>query len=432
MEPNRLSSPAPQSAPSSPDAATPSAPNTLRAPVPGFGSPVPAELSPLEQNRLITQGYLRIAHAMQAIIDPDFRPGGVSRMMPNWFAFAPHASQEAGKGILGADVAHRIIDAAQGEPAESVQHALDRGGIHGPQRLLLEALSHALNWYGLPRDVAAALASMQGALNLEALGDPRTLGMTAQRFARLYESAPGANPLAKAETVVVTLERCLNQGNVFIYSDIGGSGDLYLTWRQAVGPAPAARVLEEFSRPGSKTEQARRAYTFALEHAQDVPRPSDFARLLPEVSSESMVVAGFALYEQARQSPSPAVRDALIGIANNFLAYQEQFTAVQPAFTPPAPRPDEVSRLELMQAMTPLVRLRMGPAEWKFTDYASTQRDRDGRLLTSKATEYNWAVFTDRWPPILQSFEVGYANPAALWVAPPPLVGPDGQLTGAD
>ena len=199
-----------------------------------------------------------------------------------------------------------------------------------------------------------------------------------------------------------------------------------------MGPAPAAQVLEEFSRPGSTPEQAHRAYTFALEHAQDVPRPSDFGRLLPEVSSESMVVAGFALYEQARQTSSPAVRDALIGIANNFLAYQEQFTAVQPAFTPPAPRADEVSRIELMRALTPLLRLRMGSAEWKFTDYVSTQRDRDGRLLTSKSTEYNWTVFSDRWPPILQSFEVGYAHRAALWVAPPPLIGADGQLTGAD
>jgi hypothetical protein len=353
-------------------------------------------------------------------------------MMPNWFAFAPHASQEAGKGILGADVAHRIIDAAQGEPAESIHHALDRGGIHGPQRLILEALTHALSWYGLPRDVAAALASMQGGLNLEALADPRTLGITAQRFAKLYESALGANPLAKAEAVVVTLERCLNHGNVAIYTDIGGSGDLYLTWRQAVGPAPAARVLIEFSRPGSKPEEAQRAYSFALAHAQDVPRPADFGRLLPDVSSESLVVAAFALYEQARLSSSPSVRDALIGIANNFLAYQEQFTAVQPAFTPPQPRPDEVSRPELMQALTPMICLEMGPVGWKFTDYVSTQKDRDGRLLTSKATEYNWALFTDRWPPILQSFEVGYRQPTALWVTPPPLVGPDGRLTGAD
>ncbi|MBN1210049.1 MAG: hypothetical protein JXB05_34680 [Myxococcaceae bacterium] len=429
METRRPPSPSPQSPPC--DEATDSspAPNTPRAPLPELFAPVPGQLPPLEQNRLITQGYLRIAHALQAILDPDFRPGGVSRMMPNWFAFAPHASQEAGKGMLGADIADRIIDAAQGEPSPSVQHALDRAGYNAPQRLTVEALSLALTWYGLPRDVAAALASLQGALNLEALVDPRTLWITAQRFAKLYMEAPGTDPLAKAEAVIVTLERCLNEGNVLIFSDIGGAADAYLTWRQEVGPAPAARVLVEYSLPGSQPAEAQRAYSFALEHAQEVPRPSDFGRQLPGTSSASLVVAAFALYEQARES-SPLVRDALIGVANNFLAWREQFHAVQPAFTPPRPRLDEVPRAELMKALTPVICLEMGPAEWKFTDYASTQRDRDGRLLTSKATEYNWAVFEERWPPILQSFEVGYRHPTALWVAPPPLVRPDGKLTG--
>ncbi|WP_224365915.1 hypothetical protein [Hyalangium versicolor] len=406
--------------------------NTLSTPAPELISPLPSQASPLEQNRLITQGYLRIAHAMQAIIDPEFRPGGVSRMMPNWFGFAPHASQEAGKGILGATIAHRIIDAAQGEPSPSVPSALDRVGLQLPQRFLIESLSHALTWYGLPRDVAAALASMNGALNIEGLGDPRTLWCTAQRFAKLYMEAPGKDPLAKAEAVVATLERCLNQGNVFIFTDIGGSAELYLHWRQNVGSPPAARVLAEFSRPGSHPDQAQRAYTFALEHAHDAPRPAEFARLLPDVASESLVVAAFALYEQSRLSPSPSVRDALIGIANNFLAYQEQFTAVQPAFMPPKPFPEEVPRAELMQALTPLICLEMGPVMWKFTDYACKQRDRDGRFLTSQATEYNWAVFADRWPPILQSFELGYQHPTALWVAPPPLIRPDGRPTGAD
>ncbi|WP_224241799.1 hypothetical protein [Hyalangium gracile] len=432
MDPRRLSSPSPQSTSGSAMQAASSESNTLRAAVPGLFSSLPPNASPLEQNRLITQGYLRLAHAMQAIIDPAFRPGGVSRIMPNWFGFAPHASQEAGKGILGAAVAHRIIDAAQGEPSSSIPQALDRVGLRGPRRLALEALSQAMTWYGLPRDVAAAFASMQGALNLEALSDPRTLWTTAQRFAKLYIEAPGRDPLAKAEAVIVTLERCLNHGNVAIFTDIGGSGELYLSWRQSVGPAPAARVLAEFSRPGSRPDQAQLAYAFALQHAHDVPRPSEFSRLLPSVSTESLVVVAFALFEQARQTPSAGVRDALIGIANNFLAYQEQFTAVQPAFTPTTPRPDEVPRSELMRALTPLICLEMGPVAWKFTDYACDQRDRDGKLLTSKATEYNWALFSDRWPPILQSFEVGYENPTALWVAPPPLVRPDGQLTGAD
>lgn len=430
MEPRVPSSPAPESPR---DTAHGAAPNTLRAPVPELLAPVNGRpLSPLEQNRLITQGYLRIAHAVQALLEPGFRPGGTSHTMPNWFAFAPHASQEAGKGILGAVVAHRVIDAAQGEPSASFQHALERAGLPLPRRLALEALARALSWYGLPRDVAAALASLQGAMNLEALMDPRTLWSTAQRFARLYLEAPGRDALTKAEAVVLTLERCLNAGNVAIFSDIGGAADAYLTWRQAVGPVPAERVLAEFSRPTSQPAEALRAYTFALEHARDVPRPSDFGRLLPGMSSESLVVAAFALYEQARQSPLSPARDALIALANNFLAWREQFHAVQPAFTPPEPRPDEVPRSELLQALTPVICLEMGPIVWKFTDYTATQRDRDGRPLTSKPTEYNWSLFADRWPAILQSFEVGYLTPSALWVAPQPLVRPDGRLTGAD
>jgi hypothetical protein len=394
---------------------------------------VPSQLHPLEQNRLITQGYLRIAHTLQAVVDPSFKPGGTSSMMPCWFAFAPHASQEAGKGILGAEIADRIIDAAQGEPASSMEHALQRANHSAARRVSVAALSHALSWYGLPRDVAAALASLQGAMNLEALIDPRTLATTAERFAKLYMEAPGADPLSKAEAIVVTLRRTLNEGNVLIFSDIGGSADAYLSWRQKVGAAPAAaRVLAEFSLPTSRPEEAQQAYTFALQHAQRVPRPSDFERLLPGMSSASLVVAAFALYEQSRQAPNPMVRDGLIGLANNYLAYREQFHAVQPAFTPAVRRPDEVSRTELMQALTPVLCLEMGPVEWKFTDYSSTQRDRDGRLMTSKATEYNWALFSERWPAILQSFEFGYRNPKALWVAPPPLIRPDGSLTGAD
>jgi hypothetical protein len=433
VETRQPPSPSPQSTPHGQQAEAPTAANTLRAPAPELFAPLPSQASPLEQNRLITQGYLRIAHALQAIVDPSFQPGGTSSMMPCWFAFAPHASQEAGKGILGAEIADRIIDAAQGEPASSMERALERANHPLARRISVAALSHALSWYGLPRDVAAALASLQGALNLEALIDPRTLAATAERFAKLYLGAPGSDPLSKAESVVVTLRRTLNEGNVLIFTDIGGSADAYLSWRQKVGVAPpAARVLAEFSLPTSRPDEAQQAYTFALQHAQQVPRPSDFERLLPGMSSASLVVAAFALYEQSRQAPSPAVRDGLIGVANNYLAYREQFHAVQPAFTPPAHRPDEVSRLELMRALTPVLCLEMGPIEWKFTDYASTQRDRDGRLITSKATEYNWALFSERWPAILQSFEFGYRTPKALWVAPKPLIRPDGSLTGAD
>lgn len=427
MEKRPLSPAAPQS--SSPDTSRPSAgsaPNTLRAPVPELTRP----LSPLEQNRRITEGYRRIAEGIQTFLDPDFRPGSPGRAMPNWFAVAPHASQEAGKGMVGTAIARRIIDAAQAGASPSVAQSLLRAGLNGPQRLALTALSQALSWYGLPHDVVAALASLQGAANLEAFTDPRTLYATAQRFARLYLEAPGVLPLDKAEAVVLTLERCLNEGNVAIYSDIGAAGEGYLAWRQQAGSVTHERVLNEFSLPSSQPEHARRAYDYALAHAQQVPRPSDFGRELAGMSSTNMVVAGFALFELARVCPGPEMRDALIGLGNNFLAYREQHDAVQPAFTPQVRRADEVPRSELMKAMTPVLMLQFSTVVWKFTDYAGTQRDRDGNVLTSKATEHNWAVFQDRWPAILQAFELGYRSTAHVWKFPPPLVGPNGELTG--
>ncbi|MFP2933765.1 hypothetical protein ACLESO_53255 [Pyxidicoccus sp. 3LG] len=116
------------------------------------------------------------------------------------------------------------------------------------------------------------------------------------------------------------------------------------------------------------------------------------------------------------------LREALIAVANNCFAWREQHDAVQPAFTPPSRLPAEVSRPDLMQALTPLLRLELGTVTWNFSDYAATQRDRDYNPLTSKPTEYNWAAFADRWPAILTAFDLGYRNPTALWVLPPPLV----------
>ncbi len=78
-------------------------------------------------------------------------------MLCNWFAFAPHASQEAGRGMLGAHLARAIIDAAQGEPAESVQHALQRSGVSQQDRLVAEKMADTLRWFGLSHDVAASL-----------------------------------------------------------------------------------------------------------------------------------------------------------------------------------------------------------------------------------------------------------------------------------
>ncbi len=394
--------------------------NTLRAPAPEL---VTDTARSLETNRHITQGYIQLAHELQALLDPNFRPGGTSRVLNNWFAFAPHASHEAGKGMLGAHLARAIIDAAQGEPAASVQHALDRGRLSGKERLVAEKVADTLRWFGLSHDVAACLGTLLSAADIEALADPRTLWISTYRFARLLHKAPGITPLDKAESVASTLEQLLLDGNVAIFTDIGGAARAYLDWRRsALGEVTSARVVEDFTLEGARSDEARRAWVYALAHVKDSPQPTDFASVLPGVDGRSLVVAAFALFEDARRAASPTDRDALIAFANNYLAWREQHDAVQPAFSPATPRASEVPRLALMLAMTPTIRLELGPqVAWELSDYTATRKDRDHNFLTSKPTEYNWALFEDRWPAILHCFALGYRHGDELWKMPQPL-----------
>jgi hypothetical protein len=378
----------------------------------------------LDTNQRITQGYIQLAQELQALLDPDFRPGGTSRVLNNWFAFAPHASQEAGKGMLGAHLARAIIDAAQGEPSQSVQQALQRGGVSGPERLVAEKVADTLRWFGLSHDVAASLGTLLSAANLEVLADPRTLWITTWRFARMLHDAPGTTMLERAEAVARTMEQLLLDGNVAIYSDIAHAAREYLAWRERSGgnAVKSAQVLEGFALKESDSDEARRAWVYALEHVKDSPQPTDFASALPGVGGQSLLVAAFALFEDARQAASASDRDALIAFANNFLAWREQHDAVQPAFTPPSPPAGEVPRLALMLAMTPTLRLQLGPVAWELDDYTATRKDRDHNFLTSKTTEYNWALFEDRWPAILSAFALGYQHREALWEMPQPLI----------
>lgn len=377
----------------------------------------------LKTNSRITRGYLQLVGQMQALVDPDFRPGLPSGVLANWFAFAPHAAVEVGKGMLGAHLARAIIDAAQGEPAPSVQQALERGGLSGPERLVAEKVADTLRWFGLSHDVAASLGALLSASNIEALADPRTLWITTFRVARLLHESTGNTPLEKAETVARTLEQLLLDGNIAIFEDIAGAARRYLDWRQRTGPevVTSERVVESFALEGARSEEARRAWVYAHQNVKKRPLPTDFATGLPGVAGRSLLVAAFALFEDARRA-SAGDRDALIAFANNYLAWREQHDAVQPAFTPPTPKVGEVSRSVLMRAMTPTLRLPIGPIAWEFSDYTRALKDRDGNLLTSKPTEYNWALFEDRWPAILNAFQLGYANREALWAMPKPLI----------
>jgi hypothetical protein len=380
--------------------------------------------TPLEDNRRITEGYIQLAHGFQALLDPDFQPGGTSGLRPNWFAFAPHASQAAGKGMLNAAIARRMLDAARGRPSLSVLEALERVGLTGTLRLSVEQLALELVVRGLPTDAAATLGALTTGMNGEALADPRTLATTASRLAALYWSAPGLLPLDKAEAVVLTLERTLHGGNVAIFADIGGAANAYLAWRQWAGEVRPERVLAEFQLAGARPEEARLAYEYARAHAHDTPRPHAFDALFPGMEGRSLVVAAFALYERARLTQERTEREALIAVANNYLAWREQHDAVQGAFTPAGAYADEVSRPEVMRTMTPLLVVHFGTLKWTLAGYAYAHEDRDGNPMTSPSADYGWAVFWDRWPPILDSFETGYREPTALWVMPEPLEDP--------
>ncbi|NTX54103.1 hypothetical protein [Myxococcus sp. CA039A] len=387
--------------------------------------------TPLEDNRRITLGYIAIAYELGAVLDPTLEPGGASAVRPNWFTFAPHASQTGGEGMLGTAIAKRIIAAARGQPSLSVLHALQRVGLNAQLRVSPEQLGLELVLRGLPIDAASSLAALITSLNGAALLDVRTLAATAARFAALYWSAPGFWPLDKAESIVMTLERTLHEGNLAIFTDIGGSGELYLDWRRGAGAVTPERVLTEFTLVDSVPAQASQAYAYALAHAYDVPRPYLFEQVFPGMHYKSLLVAAFALYEKARVAPTPAERDALVAMGNNYIAWREQHDMAQPVFSPAVPRPDEVSRVALLQILTPLLRTEFGTVVWNYADYAYSQPDRDGNPLTSPPTEYNWAVFMDRWTGILYAFDQAYLQPTGLWVMPTPIEDPTALSGGS-
>ncbi len=290
----------------------------------------------LDINRRITQGYIQLAHRFQALLDPHFKPGTPSRVLINWFGFAPHASQEAGKGLLGAHLARAILQSAEGKAASSVRHALERGGVSGTELLVAEKVADTLSWFGLSHDVAASLGTLMKATNLEELADPRTLWTAGRRFTRLLHDAPGATVLERASAVVHTLEQLLLDGNVAIYSDIGQAGRAYLRWREHAGGAAvrSAQVLDSFALEGAVALEVRQAWEYAQEHVRHAPLPTDFSdpNALPLVGGRSLTVAAFALFEDSRQARDTGERDALIAFANNFLAWHEQHNSVQPAF----------------------------------------------------------------------------------------------------
>jgi hypothetical protein len=386
--------------------------------------------TPLEDNGRIIEGYIELATGMQSLLDPAFRPGGTSQVRPTWYGFAPHAAHAGGKGMYGAALALHLIEAAQTWPSFSVGHALDRAGVTGPSRAPIASLAQELTLQGLPTDVAASFAVLLSAVNVQVLADPRVLLSTTSRFAWIYWNTPGFWPLDKAKVIIRTLERTLHESNLAIFADIGGAGRLFLAWRQAqAGAVTAEQVLSGFSIPGASAAEARLAYTYARAHAHDTPRPSQLDQIFPGMGWKSLLVAAFALYEEARVAPTPADRDALIAMGTTYIAWREQHDQAQPVFTPATPRADETSRAKLLEVITPTLRTEFGTLVWTYAAFADTRPDRDGNPFTAPATEYSWALFPDRWAGILHAFNAVYLQPASVWKLPTPLEDPTAGLT---
>ncbi len=312
-----------------------------------------------------------------------------------------------------------------------------RAGARGPsaaQRISVAALSHALSWYGLPARCGGRAGLAPG--RAEPRGAHRSADPGVHRAA-LREALPGGAGRADRSTRPSPWSSPwgarLNEGNVpssrtsaarRTRTSRGGRRLAAVTARRACSPSSPSHLA---ARRGPARLRPSRSSTRSRCRA---PRTSSACcRACPRRAWWS---PAFALYEQSRQAPAPRCATRSSAWRNNYLAYREQHDAVQPAFTPPgAPRRTRCPASELMQALTPVLLPGDGP-RWCGSSPTTRAPSETGTAtsLTSKATEYNWAVFSDRWPAILQAFELGYRSTAHVWKFPPPLVGPNGELTG--
>ena len=388
------------------------------------------ELAICGSNRQINHDYGVFGERFQAIIDPAFGTAGVSEAYPAWFAFAAFASRGIGQAQLGAEIG---LDSARfyqesGDHRAALARLLPEEGVR-PAAVLIDTLLDEDARLAATLLVGFASASrrlgaFQG-LAISAMLDPRTLKVSVQRLLTLMLQAPGSNPLERLSSVALTLRNMMEDGNRRIYSDIGGTAQDYLclrdSWADGVTPE---RVLKEFAPPNLlRPDLSKAGYEFALQHWQDAPLPIHFEQLFPDLRDDAipLVITAFALYERAGQTPDLAAKNRYIAFANNFVIYREQHEAVQPAFSPGRTLPGEVDRLALLAIITPAIEVVLRLETWRFWEYAERHLPvRTLNPLRSRAAQYNWGVFEDRWPPVVDTFGPCYRNPRAMWPPPNP------------
>jgi hypothetical protein len=367
----------------------------------------------VDLNRRINADYGRFGELFQSIIDPSFPHAGSSDVHASWFAFASFASRGIGQAELGAQIA---LDAARayresGDPRAALARAVSPRAAELAAGLI-EALVREQD--RLAATFLAGFASAcrhRGAFEgfaFSAILDPRVLAVGVERLLELMAEAPASEPIEQLASVALTLRNTMAEGNHRIYSDIGGAAQDYLSFRQS---QPGGVTFSLSNRP----DLAQAAYDFAIGHLEDDPLPNRFDQLFPDLIGDArpLVVAAFALYERAGETPDTAAKNRCVAFANNFALYREQHEAIQPAFTPGRVLPGEVDRLKLLAIITPGIEVALRLETWRFWEFAD-------RHLQALATKYNWGLFEDRWAPVVDTFALCYRNPRAMWPAPNP------------
>jgi len=215
--------------------------------------------------------------------------------------------------------------------------------------------------------------------------------------------------------MLITLNSALEDGNRRIFRDVGGCGFSYLVWRAHQRlPIGKEAIFEKFAVYfGRAPVDVRACYNFAMMNLD--PQPTNLETALKSYSSNDMMVAAIALYEEAAHvADTDTVKaDRMIKFANMYMAFREQHDAAQPAFDGGGTKQQgEVERLELFQLMTPTIKLQMQSSlKWTHFEYCT----RKGFDIMTK----NWGIFADRWDPILDAFEAVYKAKSGIWPMPP-------------
>lgn len=357
------------------------------------------DLHGVELNRAINKTYGELSRQMQRALDPDFQ--GASSVSPSWYAMAIYASRGAGKGMLAAETALGVV-----QEKKSLREVFPKVPEQDWQRV-----APLLEERGAAKDcakflVAFFLAQQEGPTRLTL--DPRVLAISAGRMMEILR-----RPDTDLVTFTRTLANMLEDGNRRIFGDIGVACQHYLELRR---DQPGARP-EEVARHFSPDPLAITAYQDGLKFAQQGELPRDFGPLYG-LNTAPLLASGFALYQHAAQEKDAGLRDRLIQHAGNLLAYHEQAVVAVPAFLPGQTLAGETDRRDVMEVLTPQVDVKT--RDWTWTLHGSDLEDLDNSFWTPPSTERNWAVFQDRWGPILDYFGRCAAHPQSLWPMPNP------------